>query len=322
LDLEIIQSRIPLLNDLSSLDELFNRSGKKIITAPEKIYPTVQASINSLLHPSASLINSLKINSLKDIMDSNVPFVIKDICNQAFKKVIYNINEAIATMKHSSRSVKNYITHTLKISDTRARDRFFVSLERQLETMKMIFDEGHKEHIMIISKIRQNDINTEFLSDKGKTTLGFNLSHDPLDRIYINTAMMSDFSEKSRLFYINMISDTMIHEAVHALGKTEDYVYLPISTDGHISEISTSIAEIEESIAWRYTESMNLEYLSRLYFLNHPLYNKFSISSLAKASNLLNIFRNDPYYRSIILLNNPDTIGVTIRELAQFAPDQ
>ncbi|WP_300000486.1 hypothetical protein [uncultured Cedecea sp.] len=320
-ELEKIHSKMSFLNDLSSLDELFNRTGKKIITAPEKIDQAIKASINMLLHPSATLINSLKINSLKDIVNSNVPFVIKDICDQAFKKTIYNINEAIITMKHSSRSVNNYITHALKISDNKAREKFFVNLEKQLEMMKMIFDEKHKESIMIISKVRQKNIATEVLSDKGKATLGFNLAHDPLDRIYINTAMMNDFSETSRLSYINMISDTMLHEAVHALGKTEDYVYLPISEDGHISEISTSIAEIEESIAWEYTENMNIEYLSRLFFLNHPLYNKFSISSLVKASNLLNIFRNDPYYRSIIFLNNPDTISVIVRELAQFAPD-
>lgn len=321
-DLEIIQHRTPLINDLSSLDELFDRSGKKIITSPENIDRHVAASINSLLHPSANLINSLKINSLKDIMDSNVPFVIKDICNQAFEKTITNINDAITTMKNLRESVNNYLTHTLKISDPGARNKFYINLEKQLDRMKMIFDENNKEHIMIISKIRQSNINTEVLSKKGKTTLGFNLSHDPLDRIYINTAMINDFSENDRLFNINMISDTMLHEAVHALGMTEDYVYLPTNRDGHISEISTSTAEIEDSIAWGYTESINLEYLSRLYFLKHPLYNKYSITSLVKASNLLNIFRNDPYYRSIILINNPDTISVIIRELAQFSPDQ
>jgi len=58
------------------------------------------------------------------------------------------------------------------------------------------------------------------------------------------------------------------------------------------------------------------EHLSKIYFMSNPLYKGFSIHSLSQPNILKEIFRDDAYFRAIVLLNNPDTISLLIRELA------
>lgn len=64
---------------------------------------------------------------------------------------------------------------------------------------------------------------------------------------------------------------------------------------------------------------IKFEYLSKLYFMSNPLYKNFSIVRLSQPAILKEIFQNDSFFRAIVLLNNPDTISLLIRELANSA---
>lgn len=330
-NLNEIKDKISSLNDLSVLDELFKRSGKKIITSIEYIDKRLKKITEDML--SINQIKNYNINSLHALEEEKTHPVIEDICNSAFKKTINHIDDAIKNIESSKEELNSYINDVLEISDPRAKDNFITSLKIKLERMKMIFDEKHKENIIIISKKKPEEQHVEQLSNDKDTILGFTILNDPLDRIFINTAMIADFPSegsnpkifpqpdtpiRNRLFFINLIADTMLHEAVHALGSPEDYLYLNVNEKGQIDDIRASIKKIEIAISRGKMSEMAFEYLSKLYFMSNPLYKNFSIESINNPKIMREIFRADSFFRAIVLLNNPDTISLLIRELANF----
>lgn len=337
IDLLDIKNQIPLITDLSSLYELFNPSGKKAITSIKHVDIILKKEIDKLLAPGS--VNHLEIDNLQHIETSELHPVIADICSNAFKKNIKNINEAISKIENSKGKIDYYVQHVLGISEPNARGIFIRSLKRKLEMMNMIFDENDKKNIIIIFKKNSEEKNKMLLSKQGTSVLGFVILHDPLDRVFINMAMMDDFSsevigqgsrvdfdnpefiqpdtpKRNRLYFINLIADTMLHEAVHALGCTEDYLYLHKDSEGHLDNIDNSIQQIENAIRHDKMKKSKFEYLSKLYFMNNPLYNGLTLNSINRPEALTEIFREDSFFRAIILLNNPDTIILLIRELA------
>ena len=336
-DLSEIETRLPLLNELSDLNELFNRSGKKVITSLEHSESILKKEMGRIFEPNPE--KFLEIINLQQIKNTKINPVIEDICNHAFKKTLGHINDALTTIEISKEKLNDYIVNVLGISDSRAGDIFMVSLKSKLERMKMIFNKDSKENIIIITKKKSEEINRIIFTDKEEITLGFTILNDPLDRIFINTAMINDFPKetqgqdgtgkedniqypqpptprRNRIFFINLIADTMLHEAVHILGSPEDYLYLSIDSEGKINNIDKSIKQIEDSIAHRKMNTLKFEYLSKLYFMSNPLYQDFTIDSLNRPEALKEIFRTDSFFRAIVLLNNPDTISLLIRELA------
>lgn len=333
-DLPEIVKNIPLLNDLSDLDDLFNRKGKKIITSIDYSEKALKDRLDRIILS----INDLEMNNLNTFQENKKYPVIEDICNQAFKKTIRYIKDATTTIESSKDKLDNYILNVLKISDVKARENFINSLKNKLQRMHFIFDENNKENIIILA--RKHPENENILSEEGKNMLGFTILHDPLDRIFINTAVIADIyghtisqknnkgllegqgipqpdtPKRNRVYFTNLISETMLHEAVHALGSPEDYLYLYIDTEGHIDNISDSISHIEEAITEGAMDRIKFEFLTKIYFMSNPLYKDFSIRSLNKPEILKDIFRDDSFFRAIILLNNPDTISLLIRELA------
>jgi len=336
-DLAQIKERQSLLDDMTDLRELFLRSGKKILSSIEHSESILKQTIDDFLLPEA--IDNIEINNLKHIEQSRTYPVIEEVCNNALKTSISNIDKAIATMEESKERLNQYIIEQLGISDARAVDYFTSSFKKKLERIKMYFNESNKENIMIITKKKQVALNKKILSEEGKDNLGFSIPYDPLDRIFINTAIMKDFTEqltqteikspssspvfwqpdsprRNSLFFTNLISDTMIHESVHVLGSPDDYLYLRTNKEGKIKSLKESIAQIESSIKNGKMRAIPFNYFSKLYFMSNPIYKDFSFASLSKPKILVQLFREDSFYRAIFLLKNPDTVSLLIRELA------
>ncbi|MCS3433286.1 hypothetical protein [Klebsiella sp. BIGb0407] len=336
-DLDKIKEKQSLFIDSPDLKELFYRSGKKILSSVEQAESVIRAQINDFLLPGS--IDTLEINNLKNLEQSKAHPDIEKICNNAFKQSMNNIEKAIATMKDSDERLNHFITEQLGISDIIARKYFVSSLKNKLERIRFFFNEDNKKNIMVITKKEQADPNEKILSREGELNFGFTIEYDPLDRIFINTANIKDFSEKSlpqkgqsqpdkpllpqpdsptsnKLYFTNLISDTMIHESVHALGSPDDYLYLSINDDGFIYDIEESIKNIEKKIAGTITQEAEFKYFSKLYFMSNPLYKDFTFTSLNKPKIQGQLFRQDSFYRAIFLLKNPDIISLLIRELA------
>jgi len=125
-----------------------------------------------------------------------------------------------------------------------------------------------------------------------------------------------DSPKRNRIYFTNQVADTLLHEAVHALGSREDYMYLPSNNEGKINKIEYSIESMKEERYWRLKDNKRLGYLSKIYFMSNPLYNEFTTSSLCKLDIIRSIFLDDSFFRAIVLLNNPDTISLLIREIA------
>ena len=342
-DLVKIKEKTPLLNDTPDLNELFNRSGKKLITNIKNTDKALKKELSNILHNDPTnivdVMDFFDINNLQDLKKTNTHPVLEDICSNAFKKTINNIKDAISIIENSREKLNYYITNVLGISDARARDIFVMSLKSKLERMGIIFNEEHQDNIIIIAKKNSPEGQSGILSQSGETMIGFAIENDALDRIFINMAMITDFSKeevslpdnhhlevekipqpntprRNRLYFINMIADTMLHEAIHVLGSPEDYLYLNTNKKGLLDNISKAIKKIESSIADNKMNDSKFEHLSKIYFMSNPLYKGFSIHSLSQPNILKEIFRDDAYFRAIVLLNNPDTISLLIRELA------
>jgi len=193
---------------------------------------------------------------------------------------------------------------------------------------------------MIITK-KPEAKNIKVLSETGKNTTGFTIMNDPLDRMFINTATIKDFPEEmtdqvnhenlnvegfsqpepptsNSIYFINFIADTMIHEAIHVMGSTEDFLYLGIQDNGLFDDISQSITTISNAIAEKHMPGGILEKLFKSYFLRNPLYEGFTLESLIEPEFLRSIFEKDSYFRAIVFLNNPDTISLLIREMSNL----
>lgn len=343
-DLAKIKEKQSSLSDTPDLKELFYRSGKKILSSIEQAESILKGQIDKFLEPES--MDSLEINNLKNLDKSKTNPAIEEVCNNAFKKTSNNIEKAISTMEKSDEILNNFVTNQLGISDTRASEYFVSSLKNKLERIKMFFNEDNKKNIMIITKKKQVDPNKKILTKEGELVFGFSIAHDPLDRIFINTAIIKDFSEKStypesqnqpnrpllpqpdtprrnQLYFTNLISDTMIHESVHALGSPDDYLYLSTNKEGYIEDITKSIKQIEEAIAAETIHRAEFKYFSKLYFMSNPLYKDFTFASLNRPEVQTELFRQDSFYRAILLLKNPDTISLLIRELAnQNQPEE
>ncbi|MFT8211094.1 MAG: hypothetical protein ACMZI0_11840 [Symbiopectobacterium sp.] len=156
--------------------------------------------------------------------------------------------------------------------------------------------------------------------------LGFSYVNDPLDRIFINAEFIpDDFSPDEReyegyaqqQYYVNLIADTMRHEAIHALGSPDDYFYLRVDTEGNLEDVESSIARIEYHILTGNMLSEKFVYLCKTYFMTNPVYKAYNIESLLIPSTLYQIFKRDDYLRMIFLINNPDTLSLIIRDLAK-----
>lgn len=237
-------------------------------------------------------------------------------------------------MENSKETLNKYITEQLGISDTRAGKYFASSLKSKLKRMRMFFNENNKENIMIITKKEPGDLNREILSELGEDNLGFTLTNDPLDRIFINTAIVKDFPEhlanpentpllkqpetpeRNRLFFTNLFSETMLHESVHALGSPDDYLYLNYNKEGSIQNIAKSLEQIENAIATKTMREEEFAHFSKVYFISNPVYRDFSFASLSKPEVQTELFRQDSFFRAMLLLKNPDTITLLVRELA------
>lgn len=335
-DLKKIKEKQSLSNDMDNLKEMFHRSGKKLISSIEHADSVLKDQINIFF--KSENMNNLEINNLKKLEESKAHPIIKEVCNNAFKKTINNIDKAITTIKSSGEILNQYVTEQLGISDTRACDYFTSGLKNKLERMKMYFNESNKKNIMIMTKKAQAAPNIKILSEAGEQNLGFTITYDPLDRIFINAADIEEPTEqlappedqsqpdspsfsqpdapKDTMYLTNLISDTMLHESVHALGSPDDYLYLSINEEGYINNIKESIEQIEKAIATKKMEKLNFEYFSKLYFMSNPLYNDFTLASLNRPEILTELFRQDSFYRAILLLKNPDTISLLVRELA------
>ncbi|MBS0849643.1 hypothetical protein [Citrobacter sp. JGM124] len=340
-DLKEIVKNSRELNDISSLNELFDRNGKKVVTSIEYAEKIFKDKIDHMITAP----DSLDIKNLQNLEDSHTYPVVGDICSKAFTQALKYIKDATATIEESSEKLDSYIINILKISDEKARNIFISSLKKKLHRMTFIFDDNNKENIIIITRKNSVDKNKETLSSEGKNTLGFSILNDPLDRIFINTAVIADIHEESpatktkdflevpsipqpetprrnRVFFTNLIAETMLHEAIHALGSPEDYLYLNVNEEGRIDNVDDSIKHIETSITEGGMDRIKFEYLSKIYFQSNPLYKGLTSTSLKKPEILKDIFRDDGFFRSIVLLNNPDTISLLIRELAGIPPNE
>jgi len=151
-----IARKISLPNDYSGLENLFHHSGKKLITSRERADLSLQKILESFLTPPD--FDAVKIHSLKTLLDNKSHPIIAGICNDAFDRVIKNINEAMSIIKELRGKLDYYVTHILKISDRRARNKFIDSLTIKLERMSMIFDAEDKGNIMIMMKEKPGEI--------------------------------------------------------------------------------------------------------------------------------------------------------------------
>ncbi|MCW2478231.1 hypothetical protein [Candidatus Symbiopectobacterium sp. NZEC135] len=308
-------------DDMDDVHDLFDRFAKKNIFSKHE---TIDM-ISGLKTLKIDDVGSSDFKRFSEIADENIGSsrlrVKLSIFEDALHKASKELNNVILEMNKSDSKFNSYFYQNTKINNNTLINFFKYTLIKKLKRMNFILDEKNKDNIIFIVN--------KFIS-KGITpgmTLGFSYTGDPLDRIFINSAVipddfnpnlssLTDFQNREK--YINSISNTMLHESVHATGVPFDFFYINTNESLDYVSLEDSLQQIENVISSKtLTTNSDFIYLCKLYFASNPIYNKYHFKSLITPDNLAHIFKNDDYFKLILLLNNPDSISHIIRDYAK-----
>ncbi|TKI04588.1 hypothetical protein [Martelella alba] len=260
-----------------------------------------------------------------------------DIIDVSINLARNNIKASIENLKHNRLRVELFITRKLALVNNHALAFFLDIFLEKLKRVSLFFENPH-ENIFLVSKQtnEQSIVRMEshiwqdpvkFIEKRGQSVLGFTMIGDPLDRIFLNTELFQngfsmnnyqDFTRKD--FFISLITDTLCHEAAHAVNSGYDLIYLPVNKRGSIMELDESIDFITRSIHSNRGLEKEFYYLSQIFFTSNPTYQIYTLESLMTRHNLHGIFQIDDFFKALIILNNPDTISLLIREVAAITP--
>ncbi|MCW2488046.1 hypothetical protein J5069_19270 [Candidatus Symbiopectobacterium sp. NZEC127] len=318
-----IPKRLSQDNNMDDVYEIFARSSKKILTSIKEM----DAVLPKMKDRYFGEEGEFDFKSLPQLAAERSSSIIYDIYSESFNNAVKHLNDAVSVIKNERHFFESYVSDRIQIKDKKASKFFIDSLLKKLKRMTFILDEKNNENIILLIKNKSKEasvIQPETI--KKGTVLGLSDTGDPLDRIFINTAILPEgfnpsvnefqgFQEKEK--YINLATSTMLHEAVHAIGLPEDYIYLSVKETGEFVSIERSLAQIKYAIANDIMDNEKFSYLCNLYFMSNPVYKDFSLESLMKPGNLQRLFQIDDYFKGILLINNPDTVSQIISDVAK-----
>ncbi len=313
-DFKKLTSRLEDHKNIPEVENLFNKSGKKIIYPLNYVNDAIGLDMEGYF-PGNGEVRLLTLGSAMGKEEFNT---ITDVCTTALKNAVSTLK--LSSSKKESK-IRSYIINNVGVSGKKVVDFFFETLRKKIERIGTVLNERSSENVILAVRDAREHVNINVGAIAGVTMPG-----DPLDRIILNAFIIPEhFSTiyhrienvDTKEYYINLMKDTMIHEAAHATGDKHDYAYIKIDDFGRLTTIENAIVEIEMKIMRNAMDKKFID-LSKIYFSSHPAYREFSIDNLAKTYNLRHIFRKDPYLKGLLLLNNPDTLTIMIREISKL----
>ncbi|QZN95542.1 hypothetical protein [Symbiopectobacterium purcellii] len=318
-----IQRRLTQDNNMEDVYEIFARSSKKIVLSMKEM-DAILPKMTKLFFGEES---EFDLKSLSQLKEEKASSVIYDIYNEAFNNAVKHLNDAVSVINDEQGIFESYISDRIQMKDKDALRFFIDSLLNKLKRMTSILDGDNNENIILLIKNKSKAETVMQPEAINKDTIfGLTSIGDPLDRMFINTAIVpEDLNPSNNNFqtfqdrekYINLATGTMLHEAVHAIGLPEDYIYLNVEDTGGFVSIEQSLAQIKYAIENNFMEKEHFNYLCHLYFLSNPVYKDLSLESLMKPSNLKRLFQLDDYFKGVLLINNPDTVSQIISDIAK-----
>ncbi|GLY59173.1 hypothetical protein Pcaca05_00310 [Pectobacterium carotovorum subsp. carotovorum] len=309
-DFKKLPSLLANNKNLKEIMELFNKSGKKIIYPLNYINDQINAELEIHFPGEGDVI----LQSLDSAMKEERFNTIADVCDTAFKKSISILKTADSK---SDEKILKYIHDRVLISSGEASNFFLKTIKNKIKRISTILNEKDRDNILLAVRNVRDEID---LSEGAIT--GVTMPGDPLDRIILNAFIIPEhFSSASgslkKNYYINIMADTMLHEATHATGDKHDYAYINIDNIGRLDSIENAIAELEIKIG---SDGMYKKFidLSKIYLSSNSVYREFAIQKLAAPRILRKIFTYDPYFKGLVLLNNPDTVAIIIRDISEL----
>lgn len=305
-------------NDVQSL--ICHGGKKNLLTVSE-----INRRLDIITSTMSEDYDGANLLSLESISHGFQPAHIPNIFNSAFNRALTELSKATLAVTSLTASMHEYIKNTLSISDMRARSFLIEALRIKLKRMSIILDENDKNNIMIlIGNNKSPSINKDFISIPDGLSVGYTLADDPLDRLILNALFIPDnfdpnvnpeLGSKQEEYFINIAKETMLHEAVHATGATADYIYIGSDDIGRLEPIEDALARIEWTIGkGRMREEFI--YLSKIYFSHNPVYHQYRIENLMLPKNLQQIYIQDDFFKTLLVLNNPDTLAILVRDIA------
>ena len=323
ISLDNIQSKIENNEDLELINRLFHLNGKKVITSVKNSDNFIELNKELYLDNPADY----EFKSMSSIYENSRYSNVLELFNEGFSKAKYNIKKAHDYINENNSLASEYVSSELRISSPKAQALFLKTLSDKLKRMNVVLDESDKSNIVLVMNNKKDNIPISELQSSDKYgIIGFAHSSDPLDRVYIKTDMFMPKNsnamaswEKIRAFEINskILSNTICHESVHALGTPEDYFYHHSVETGELEIIGDTLARI--GVYLRRNKNINSEFykMCSLYFMSNPVYKSYDLNSLLKPEVLSLLFQFDDYLRALILVNNPDTITVIVNDLSK-----
>ncbi|QQG26614.1 hypothetical protein JFY74_10635 [Pectobacterium carotovorum] len=313
-DFEKLPSRLESYKEIPEVEKLFNKSGKKIIYPLNHVNDVMNSEMGKHF-PGNGEVTLLTLGSAMEKKEFNT---ITDVCNTALKDAISALKLSIS--KKESK-VRDYIINNVGISGKKAVEFFLKTINKKIERISTVLNEKSSENILLaVRDVREN------VGMEGGVVAGVTMPSDPLDRIILNAFIIPEhFSTISnpienvneKKYYINLIKDTIIHEAAHATGDKHDYAYIKTDNSGNLVPIKNAIVQLEMNIARDIMDKKFID-LSKIYLSSHPAYREFLIDNLVTSHNLQLIFKKDPYLKGLLLLNNPDTVAIMVREISEL----
>ncbi|RJL50518.1 hypothetical protein D5071_13110 [Pectobacterium carotovorum] len=307
-DFKKLPSLLAENKNLKEVMELFDKSGKKIIYPLNYINDKISKELKRYFPGEGEVI----LQSLDSAMTEERFNTITDVCDTAFKKSTSILKAAGST---SDEKILKYIHDKTLISYGEASDFFLKTIKSKIKRISTILNEKDRANILLAVRNVRSDVDLSEGANAGGTMPG-----DPLDRIMLNAFIIpEDFSSapEEKEYYVNLMADTMIHEATHATGDGDDYSYIRADNFGRLNSIENAIAMLEMKIGSNSMDDKFID-LSKIYLSSNPVYRQFSIQKLAPPHILRKIFTYDHYFKGLFLLNNPDTVAIIIRDIAEL----
>ncbi|MCW2486088.1 hypothetical protein J5069_09295 [Candidatus Symbiopectobacterium sp. NZEC127] len=322
-DIEQLLRKLHEKFDSDEVTKLFDLSSKKSITSIKDADYYINNAIKEIINRP----DSFDYITLASIENEKSDVILSAIFNEAYSNAIEMVDKSSRFVKSDRYLADEYIIERLKISDKRVIDIFIDSFTKISGRINQLFSMHNKENIILIVRNKNHPIASDKKNiDVNRNVLGFSFINDPLDRVFLNTDIIPDdltmnasdyegFSQQE--YYVNLMSGTLCHEAIHALGNPDDYFYHRIDENGKLQQVEDAIDRIEYFILTGNAFNDRFVYLCKSYFMSNPIYAGVNIESLMKPAVFHQLFVRDNYLRAIVLLNNPDTLTLLIRDFAR-----
>lgn len=322
-DINRLPNKLAESSGFSDVESLIIHGGKKNLNTLKSVNQRIDYTTDMIGVDSSNN----KLISIDAISQEIKSKHIEEIYDTAFRRAFSTLQNAISRVKSNSSIMYEYLINRLSITDVRARFFFIDGFKKKLHRMSLVLNENDMSNIMILTGNKNNPISeTAFFTLPDHTILGYTPCDDPLDRIILNSlniphdydpTIHQEQGNRQQEYFINIFSETILHESVHATGQPEDYIYIANDITGRLVPIEEALNDIETTIgSGQINESFT--YLSKIYFSINPVYYKYNIDDLIRPQNLRRIYSTDNYFKTLLLLNNPDTLTIIIKDFAQL----